>query len=151
MKLCNTQRDILYRSYIIGNTVCKAPTQEGVGGCRTATTFQIEIKRHKFNRLEEPNFDVIYPRAEISHWHRLMTNKMESWKIRFTYDILQAVKEQRILYLVISIRWVNRGTCTYVVTYLMCIKSVANNVMLQLCLWNNFRNLIFKIKYKFYV
>jgi hypothetical protein len=32
MKLCNTQRDILYYSYIIGNTVGKARTQEGGGG-----------------------------------------------------------------------------------------------------------------------
>jgi hypothetical protein len=53
MKLCNTQRDIVYHIYIIGNTVGKAPTQEVGGGCRTATPFQIEIKRHKFNRLED--------------------------------------------------------------------------------------------------
>jgi hypothetical protein len=31
MKLCNTPRYILYYSYIIGNTVGKAPTQEGRG------------------------------------------------------------------------------------------------------------------------
>ena len=53
MKLCNAQRDILYYSYIIGNIVGKAPTQEGGGGCRTAIPFQIEIKKHKFNRLED--------------------------------------------------------------------------------------------------
>jgi len=44
--------------------------------------------------------------------------------------------------------FMSHGTCTY---FCMYVNTVADNVMLQLYLWNNFYNIIFNIKHKLYI
>ena len=54
----------------------------GAAGMQPLPPSKSKLKKKSFVDTVMSHFYVIYPSTEISHWNRLMTSKMEIWKIK---------------------------------------------------------------------